>query len=152
MSTPQNNNRIPPEVQAVINAALAAQAQAYKQTLSRLESRLSEMQLPSAQLAAPPVARFESSQQATQQRKPLGNHRAGSEPAPGPSRLKTLRSLNSSPLASTSHCVTAPPPSHQTPPARPAKKRPNQVTTEDYPKEFKGTKVSFFFNLNRLGF
>lgn len=54
MSTPQNNNRIPPEVQAVINAALAAQAQAYKQTLSQLESRLSEMQLPTAQPAAPP--------------------------------------------------------------------------------------------------
>lgn len=129
-----NANGIPPEVQAAINVALAAQASVYEATIARLESRFSNMSIPKqpAVLETPPKR--------TKSTIPLNRH--GSEPPP--SRLKsTSRTLPSPSPLSKSNSATKPlPTSHQTPPPRPARKRPHQVQLRDYPKVFEGTKAS----------
>ncbi|KAG0147842.1 hypothetical protein CROQUDRAFT_655636 [Cronartium quercuum f. sp. fusiforme G11] len=60
--------QFPPEIQAVISAALAAQAQVYEGTIARLERRLDNMSIPATTPSKPSAARFESPPQATNAR------------------------------------------------------------------------------------
>ncbi|KAG0140438.1 hypothetical protein CROQUDRAFT_665159 [Cronartium quercuum f. sp. fusiforme G11] len=65
MSSIANSNAIPPEIQAVISAALAAQAQVYEGMIARLERRFENMFIPATTPSKPSAARFESLPQAT---------------------------------------------------------------------------------------
>ncbi|KAG0139584.1 hypothetical protein CROQUDRAFT_666292, partial [Cronartium quercuum f. sp. fusiforme G11] len=68
MSSFPNSNAIPPEIQAMISAALAAQAQAYKGTIAQLKRHLDNMSIPATTPSKPSTAQFESPPQATNAR------------------------------------------------------------------------------------
>ncbi|KAG0141421.1 hypothetical protein CROQUDRAFT_98805 [Cronartium quercuum f. sp. fusiforme G11] len=68
MSSIPNSNAIPPKVQAVISAALAAQAQVYQGTITRLKRHLDNMAIPATKPSKPSAAQFESPPQATNAR------------------------------------------------------------------------------------
>ncbi|KAG0146893.1 hypothetical protein CROQUDRAFT_92031 [Cronartium quercuum f. sp. fusiforme G11] len=140
MSSIPNPTAISPEIQAVITAALAAQAQVYEGTISQLESCLNNMSFTATTPAKPSATRFVTPPQATK-----GNThsftRGGSKPAP--SHLNTKSRMTSSPANPKGSGSSSKPstPSHKASSTGPAKKRPNQMQVQDYPKEFTGTKV-----------
>ncbi|KAG0152623.1 hypothetical protein CROQUDRAFT_146395 [Cronartium quercuum f. sp. fusiforme G11] len=119
------------KVMAAVQAALASQAQAYESQLAesrkamlRLEDHLDNLQV--------------NPKAAT----PQHPKRAGSEPAPNSLKPR----LAQTPVRATPTVQFTPKATHKTASqpsgSTPAKKRPNQVTTADYPKGFEGTKVS----------
>ncbi|KAG0149626.1 hypothetical protein CROQUDRAFT_653462 [Cronartium quercuum f. sp. fusiforme G11] len=56
MSSILNSNAIPPKIQAVISAALAAQAQVYKGTITQLERHFENMSIPAITPSKPSAA------------------------------------------------------------------------------------------------
>lgn len=128
MDPSPNTITIPPEIQAAITAALAAQAQVYEGTIARLENRMASMSLPK------PPAPFETPPKSTKaSSKPF--NRYASEP---PSSRKKDTTYPSPSTHTPNKSTKTPPISAK---KTPAKKRPNQVQVEDYPKDFGGTKV-----------
>ncbi|KAG0143872.1 hypothetical protein CROQUDRAFT_660672 [Cronartium quercuum f. sp. fusiforme G11] len=121
MSSIPNSNAISPEIQAVISAALAAQAQVYKGMIARLERRFENMSIPATTPSKPSAARFESPPQATNARTRFCSQ-AGSEPAP--SRLNIKSRTPASPATPKGSGSSSKPstPSHKGPLTGPIKK------------------------------
>ncbi|KAG0146110.1 hypothetical protein CROQUDRAFT_657729 [Cronartium quercuum f. sp. fusiforme G11] len=106
MSSIPNSNAISPKIQAMISAALAAQAQ-------------------------PSTAQFESPPQATNARTCFCS-RAGSEPAPSCLNIKSRTPASPATLKGSGSSSKPSTPSHKAPSTGPIKKRPNQMQVQDY--------------------
>ncbi|KAG0150417.1 hypothetical protein CROQUDRAFT_87909 [Cronartium quercuum f. sp. fusiforme G11] len=136
-STP--SSALSAKIQATVQAALASQAQAYESQLAEsckamlhLEDRLNNLQV-NLKAATPQCPK-----------------RAGSEPAPNSLKPR----LAQTPVWATPAVRFTPKATHkmasQPSGSTPAKKRPNQVTTADYPKGFEGTKEGFTIHIKIL--
>ncbi|KAG0139121.1 hypothetical protein CROQUDRAFT_666895, partial [Cronartium quercuum f. sp. fusiforme G11] len=68
MSSIPNSNAIPPQIQAMISAALAAQAQVYEGTITQLKRHLENMSIPATIPSKPSTMQFNSPPQATNAR------------------------------------------------------------------------------------